>query len=168
MAGIWDGRRSVAGGGAATDLAASRMTGRPAPASAAHAGAQPDCLRDRRDLEPGDCSDPATRERLGDVSSAGTARPACPGCAPGRRQDADLVGGVGGFERDRGAAAAEALQRRFLVVDQRHDDVAGVGARRDFLISDGVAVEDAGLDHRIAAHLEREVLAGAEAGRAAR
>ena len=38
-----------------------------------------------------------------------------------------LVGGIGGFQRDRGAALAQALQRRFLVVDQRDDDVAGFG-----------------------------------------
>src|SRR5215211_3098376 len=37
-----------------------------------------------------------------------------------------FVGGVGGFERDRGATAAEALEGGLLVVDQRHDDVARV------------------------------------------
>ena len=42
------------------------------------------------------------------------------------RKDAHFVRAVGGFERDRRAAPAEALQRRFLIVDQRHDDVAGV------------------------------------------
>src|SRR5262245_30279188 len=70
---------------------------------------------------------------------------------PVRRQDAYLVGGVGGLERDRGAAAAEALQRGLLLIDQRDHDVASVGGvgaaqKRD------VAVEDAGVDHRIAAH----------------
>ena len=43
------------------------------------------------------------------------------------RQDPHLVGGVGRLERDRGAAAAEALERRLLVVDQGDHDVAGVG-----------------------------------------
>src|SRR5689334_8653226 len=46
---------------------------------------------------------------------------------PVRRQDANLVGRVGRLERDRGAAPAEAFQGCFLVVDQRHDDVARVG-----------------------------------------
>src|SRR5262249_23114553 len=44
---------------------------------------------------------------------------------PIRRQDTHLVGGVGRFQGDRGAAAAETLQGGFLVVDQRHHDVAG-------------------------------------------
>src|SRR6266851_2029420 len=35
---------------------------------------------------------------------------------PVRRQDADFIGGVGGLQRDRGAAAAEALERGFLFV----------------------------------------------------
>src|SRR6185436_20902990 len=41
---------------------------------------------------------------------------------PVRRQNADFVGGVCRLERDRGAAAAEALQRCLLLVDQRHHD----------------------------------------------
>src|SRR6266571_4564021 len=75
------------------------------------------------------------------------------------RQDAHLVAGVGGLERDRGAAAAEALERRLLLVDQSDDDVAGVGG---FGAADerDVAVEDAGVDHGIAAHFEREMIAG--------
>src|SRR5712691_12219900 len=77
------------------------------------------------------------------------------------RQDAHLVAGVGGLERDRGAASAEALERRLLLVDQGDDDVAGVGGlgaaeQRD------VAVEDAGVDHGIAAHFQREMIAGRE------
>src|SRR5207248_10487283 len=47
---------------------------------------------------------------------------------PVRRQDADFVGRVSGLQRDRGAAAAETLQRGFLLVDQGHYDIAGVGA----------------------------------------
>ena len=37
------------------------------------------------------------------------------------------MGRIGRFERNRGAASAEALQRRFLLVDQRHHHVAGIG-----------------------------------------
>src|SRR6266566_7511733 len=77
------------------------------------------------------------------------------------RQDAHLVARIGGLERDRGAAAAEALERRLLLVDQGNDDVAGVGnlgaaEQRD------VAVEDAGIDHGIAAHFQREMIPGRE------
>src|SRR6266581_3507577 len=75
------------------------------------------------------------------------------------RQDAHLVAGVGGLERDRGAAAAEALERRLLLVDQSDDDVAGVG-RFGAADERDVAVEDAGVDHGIAAHFEREMIAG--------
>src|SRR5580704_2755025 len=42
-------------------------------------------------------------------------------------ENADLVGGVGGLECNRGAAASEALEGRLLVIDQCDDDIAGVG-----------------------------------------
>src|SRR5690349_23167870 len=42
-------------------------------------------------------------------------------------KDAHLIGGIGWLERDRGTAAAETLERCLLVVDQRHDDIAGIG-----------------------------------------
>ena len=73
-------------------------------------------------------------------------------------EDAGLVGRVGGFQRDRRALAAEALQRRLFIVDQRHDDVARIGGLG---IADDhrIAVEDAGVDHRIALHLERVMVA---------
>src|SRR4051812_7185021 len=77
---------------------------------------------------------------------------------PFRSEDAGLVGWVRGFERDRGATTAEALQGRFLLVDQGHDDVARIG-RVLLLDHDEVPVEDAGLDHRVAPHLERIMLA---------
>src|SRR3982074_2998762 len=80
---------------------------------------------------------------------------------PVRRQDADFIGGVGGFQRDRGAAAAEAFQRGFLFVDQRHHDVAGLGGLVA-LDQRHVAVENPGIHHGIAAHLERVVLSGTE------
>src|ERR1043166_7242978 len=78
---------------------------------------------------------------------------------PARRQDANLVGGVRGLERDRRTAPAEALERRLLLIDERDHDVAGVGA---LTAADEhqVTVEDAGLYHRVAAHFEGEVLAG--------
>ena len=44
------------------------------------------------------------------TNSGGTGPPACPGCDTVGRQDAHLIGGIGGLERDRGAAAAEALK----------------------------------------------------------
>ena len=78
-------------------------------------------------------------------------------------EDAGLVVGVGGLQRDRGALAAQALQGRFLAVDQGHDDLAGVGGVG--LADDHeIAVEDAGVDHRIPGDLQDEVLAGAEDG----
>ncbi len=66
-----------------------------------------------------------------------------------------------------GSSAIEAPRRRkrFSVasslVDQRHDDVAGFGVL-DAPDQRDVAVENAGLDHRIAAHFEREMLARAQ------
>src|ERR671913_1195005 len=42
-------------------------------------------------------------------------------------ENAGLVGLVGGLQRNGGAAAAEALQGCFLIVDESHDDVARVG-----------------------------------------
>jgi ComEC/Rec2-related protein len=80
---------------------------------------------------------------------------------PRRRQDPHLIGRVGGLERNRSAAAAEAFEGRFLLIDQRHDNVARVGGF-GLLDQHGVAFEDAGLDHRIAAHFQREMVAAAE------
>src|SRR5713101_5916864 len=80
---------------------------------------------------------------------------------PVGRQDADFIGGIGRLQRNRGAAAAEALQGRFLLVDQRYHDIAGLGG---FIALDQrhVAVENPGIHHRIAAYLERVVLSGTE------
>ncbi len=72
------------------------------------------------------------------------------------RQDAHLVRGIGRLERDRGAAPPEALKGRLLVVDQGDDDIAGIGAVTA-LEERNIAVEDAGIDHRVAAHFQREV-----------
>ena len=43
------------------------------------------------------------------------------------RKDANLVGGISRLERDRGTAAPEALEGGLLIVDQRDDDIAGIG-----------------------------------------
>src|SRR6187200_2127383 len=42
-------------------------------------------------------------------------------------EDAGLVLGVGGFERDGGALLAQALEGGLLLLDHRHDDVAVLG-----------------------------------------
>src|SRR3546814_10029059 len=64
------------------------------------------------------------------------------------REDARLVGLVGGFQRHRAALAAQALQGGLLVVDERHHD--GAVLRRVAALDDNrVAVENAGIDHRI-------------------
>ena len=78
-----------------------------------------------------------------------------------RAEDPDLEGGIGGLERDRGAAPAQPLQRNLAVLDHRHDDgaVLGVVAALDDRI---VAVMDAGFDHRGAHDLQHVVLALAE------
>src|SRR5262249_24818996 len=74
------------------------------------------------------------------------------------RQDADLVGGVGRLERNGGAAPSEALERRLLIVDHGNDDIAGIGGL-GLLDQGGVAVEDAGVDHRVAPGLKRKMIA---------
>src|SRR6266478_8948251 len=80
---------------------------------------------------------------------------------PVGRQDADFIGGIGRLQRNRGAAAAEALQGRFLLIDQRHHDIAGLGGLVT-LDQRHVAVENPGIHHGIAAHLERVMFSGAE------
>src|SRR5262249_13735078 len=42
------------------------------------------------------------------------------------REDSDLIGGIGGLERNRGTAAAETLEGRLFFVDQRHHNVARI------------------------------------------
>src|ERR1700733_13376646 len=67
--------------------------------------------------------------------------------------------GVARFQRDRIAALAQALQRNLALVDQCDDDLAGL---RHLVPADdrGVAVQDAGFDHRIAGNLQCIMLAG--------
>src|SRR5579862_2673571 len=79
---------------------------------------------------------------------------------PVRPEDARLVGLVGGFEGDRGAAPAQPLQRHLDIVDQRHDDGAVIGGVAT-LDDHGIAVEDAGVDHAVARDFERVMLAAA-------
>src|SRR5690606_20978263 len=64
-----------------------------------------------------------------------------------RAENARLVGGIGSLQRNGRSLAAEAFERRFLIVDERHDDLTGIGG---LCLPDdhSVAVEDAGLDHR--------------------
>lgn len=76
-------------------------------------------------------------------------------------ENTGFVGRIGSLERDGCAPAAEALECRFLVIDQRHDDFTGIGGVR-IADDDGVAIEDAGLDHRIALHLQRIMLPPAD------
>src|SRR4051812_3323252 len=74
-----------------------------------------------------------------------------------------VVAAVGRIEADHLALAPVGLERRFDIVDQRDDDLAVAG--RLGLADEGVvAVEYAFVDHRIAGHLERVMLAGAEQG----
>src|SRR3546814_15075202 len=76
--------------------------------------------------------------------------------------DLDALGGialrfisaVGGIEPDHLAFAAEIFERRVLPVDECDDDVAFARGAR-LLDQRIVAVEDSGLDHRIARHFER-------------
>jgi len=72
-----------------------------------------------------------------------------------------FVGGVGRFQRDGVPPPAQTLQRRFVVVDQRHDDLTRVGGI-DFLDDDRVAVENARVDHGIAGNFERVMVASAD------
>src|SRR5690606_918237 len=66
---------------------------------------------------------------------------------PIRWEDTGLIGRIGGFQSDHVTLAAQALQRRFLVIHQRNHDLAG---SRRILTPDnhGVAVENPGVDHR--------------------
>lgn len=71
-----------------------------------------------------------------------------------RAENARFIGRVRGLERDRGATLAQPLQSRLLIVDEGNDNIAGLG--RVLLANDDrIGLENTGLDHRIAAHLER-------------
>ncbi len=74
-----------------------------------------------------------------------------------------IVGGIGRIEPDHASLAAQVLERGFLAAHQRDDDLAitrVVGAADQRII----AIENPRLDHRIARHLKRIVLARAEQG----
>src|SRR6516165_8509366 len=72
-------------------------------------------------------------------------------------EDARLIGGIGSFERDRVAAPTQALQCGLLFVNKCHDDIA-VARVLTLAHDDGIAIEDAGIDHRISFDLERKML----------
>ena len=100
--------------------------------------------------------------RLSRLSTAGTARPACPGCAR-----ASAAGCAPRRTVLAGSSAIEAPRRRKRLSVASSSSISAttmspVSAASVLLDQHRVAVEDAGLDHRIAAHLEREMLAGAE------
>src|SRR5271166_733361 len=73
------------------------------------------------------------------------------------RKDSYLISGIGGLKRNRGAPSAETFERCLLLVDQSNHDVASFGTV-GLLDESDVAIENAGLDHAVAAHLEREML----------
>ena len=73
--------------------------------------------------------------RIGSSPTGGLVLPQQPDQAalhldPVGAEDAGLVARVGGFQRDRVAAAAQPLQRHLALVHQRHDDGAVLGACR--------------------------------------
>lgn len=78
-----------------------------------------------------------------------------------RREDARLVTDIARLECNRIAAPADTLQRHFGFIHQGHNDLPGF---RGFALADdhGVAVEDTGLDHRIAGDLECVMFAAAQ------
>jgi len=78
-------------------------------------------------------------------------------------EDAGLIGRVGGLQGDRGPLLAQPLQGGFLAHHQGDDDLAGIGGvgLADHHL---VPVQDTGVDHRIALHLEHEMLPGAQEG----
>ena len=72
-----------------------------------------------------------------------------------------IVSAIRRIEPDHSAFAAEIFERRFIFLDQCDDDLpvsCGVGAADERVI----AIEDAGLDHRIARHFERIMFAATE------
>src|SRR5437868_2268448 len=74
-----------------------------------------------------------------------------------------LVAAVRGVEPDHAALATIRLESRFLIVDERDDDLPVVRAV-DFADQREIAVEDPFLDHRIARDFERIMFAGTEQG----
>src|SRR5579883_3608086 len=118
---------------------------------------------------PSACAIPGPRSAAGRRGRWGCWRASVPAENPDQlaldaypigRQNAHLVGGVRGLERYGGAAAAEALECSLLLVDQGDHDIAGIGLfgatqQRD------ITIENTGVDHRIALHLQCKMLARA-------
>jgi predicted membrane metal-binding protein len=76
-------------------------------------------------------------------------------------ENAGLIGGVGCLQRDRIPLAAKPLKSGFLIIDQRHDDLASLG-QVGLADHHRIAIQYAGIDHRIALDLEREVISGTQ------
>src|SRR5271166_6735903 len=70
-----------------------------------------------------------------------------------RPENSRFIGRIRRLERDRRAPFAKPFESGFLFVDQGDDDVAGF-RRLLPADNDGVVFENAGLDHRVATHLE--------------
>jgi competence protein ComEC len=95
--------------------------------------------------------------RGGSVTAQQTDKPALNSHAFGGK-DPGLVALVGGLQGKGAAFAPKALQCGFLVIDQGHDD-GPVFRRVGSLDDHRIAVENAGVDHRIALDLQRVVIA---------
>src|SRR3982751_6707722 len=72
-----------------------------------------------------------------------------------------LVSGIRRVEADRAALATVSLERRFLIVDERDDDLA-IARCVDLADESEVTVENAFFDHRVTRHFQRIMLAGPE------
>lgn len=70
---------------------------------------------------------------------------------------AGLICGVGRFQSDHLVLAAIMFQRGFLFFDQGHDNIAIISVR-GFADHDDIAIIDACVDHRIAAHFQRVMI----------
>jgi competence protein ComEC len=76
-------------------------------------------------------------------------------------KDSRLVPHVAWLECDRIAAPSEPLQRDFCIVHQSDDDLSGI-CRVALANNDSVAVQDAGLNHRVTSNFKSVVLAVAK------
>ncbi len=71
------------------------------------------------------------------------------------------VASVASLKKDPVSDLAEYLDRSELVINSGDNDVSVIGIR--LLANDGkIAIEDASVDHRVAANLEREVIAASK------
>ena len=75
--------------------------------------------------------------------------------------EAGFICRIGGLQRDGVAATAQPLQGRLFIVHQGDNDLACVGGV-GFLDNDGIAVQNAGIDHGIAGDFQRIMIAAAD------